>query len=55
MQSNLEYMKKQETDYLALMGSPDEVAPSAPSYVNGRIVPDIREYSDISSDHSHGN
>ncbi|KAH8325621.1 hypothetical protein KR067_002519 [Drosophila pandora] len=42
MQSNLEYMKKQETDYLALMGSPDEVAPSAPSYVNGRIVPDIR-------------
>jgi len=44
MQSNIEYMKKQSTDYLALMGSPDELAPAAPRYVNGHIVPDIREY-----------
>ncbi|XP_043641502.1 vascular endothelial growth factor receptor 1 isoform X11 [Drosophila teissieri] len=42
MQSNVEYMKKQSTDYLALMGSPDELAPAAPRYVNGHIVPDIR-------------
>ncbi|XP_026834392.1 vascular endothelial growth factor receptor 1 isoform X3 [Drosophila erecta] len=42
MQSNIEYMKKQSTDYLALMGSPDELAPAAPRYVNGHIVPDIR-------------
>ncbi|XP_039487097.1 vascular endothelial growth factor receptor 1 isoform X6 [Drosophila santomea] len=42
MQSNFEYMKKQSTDYLALMGSPDELAPPAPRYVNGHIVPDIR-------------
>ncbi|XP_020798926.1 vascular endothelial growth factor receptor 1 isoform X6 [Drosophila serrata] len=42
LQSNMEYMKNQQTDYLALMGSPDELAPSAPRYVNGHIVPDIR-------------
>ncbi|XP_015036033.2 platelet-derived growth factor receptor alpha isoform X5 [Drosophila pseudoobscura] len=42
MQTNMEYMKSQSTDYLALMGSPDEPAPAAPRYVNGHIVPDIR-------------
>ncbi|SPP79793.1 blast:Platelet-derived growth factor receptor alpha [Drosophila guanche] len=42
MQTNMEYMKNQSTDYLALMGSPDELAPAAPRYVNGHIVPDIR-------------
>ncbi|KAH8269724.1 hypothetical protein KR018_002067, partial [Drosophila ironensis] len=42
MQSNMEYMKNQPTDYLALMGSPDELAPAAPRYVNGHILPDIR-------------
>nr|XP_016943226.1 vascular endothelial growth factor receptor 1 isoform X4 [Drosophila suzukii] len=41
MQSNMEYMKTQTTDYLGLMGSPDELAPSAPRYVNGRVVPKI--------------
>ncbi|XP_026843935.1 vascular endothelial growth factor receptor kdr-like isoform X6 [Drosophila persimilis] len=41
MQTNMEYMKSQSTDYLALMGSPDEPAPAAPRYVNGHIVPDI--------------
>ncbi|BFF95540.1 vascular endothelial growth factor receptor kdr-like [Drosophila madeirensis] len=41
MQTNMEYMKNQSTDYLALMGSPDELAPAAPRYVNGHIVPDI--------------
>ncbi|KAH8412133.1 hypothetical protein KR009_000017, partial [Drosophila setifemur] len=42
MQNNVEYMRNQPTDYLALMGSPDELAPAAPRYVNGHIVPDIR-------------
>uniref|UniRef100_A0A6P4EV92 Vascular endothelial growth factor receptor 1 n=1 Tax=Drosophila rhopaloa TaxID=1041015 RepID=A0A6P4EV92_DRORH len=42
MQSNIEYMKNQPTDYLSMMGSPDELAPAAPRYVNGHIVPDIR-------------
>ncbi|XP_017068456.2 LOW QUALITY PROTEIN: platelet-derived growth factor receptor alpha-like [Drosophila eugracilis] len=42
LQSNMESMKNQSTDYLALMGSPDELAPAAPRYVNGHIVPDIR-------------
>nr|NP_001162909.1 PDGF- and VEGF-receptor related, isoform H [Drosophila melanogaster]ACZ94200.1 PDGF- and VEGF-receptor related, isoform H [Drosophila melanogaster] len=56
MQSNIEYMKKQSTDYLALMGSPDELAPAAPRYVNGHIVPDIRieelpdDYMEMSRD-----
>ncbi|KMY88991.1 uncharacterized protein Dsimw501_GD22428, isoform D [Drosophila simulans] len=56
MQSNIEYMKKQSTDYLALMGSPDEMAPAAPRYVNGHIVPDIRieelpdDYMEMSRD-----
>ncbi|XP_046867010.1 vascular endothelial growth factor receptor 3 isoform X5 [Drosophila willistoni] len=42
MQSNMQYMKTQPTDYLALMGSPDEPAPERPRYVNGHMVPDIR-------------
>ncbi|KAH8409381.1 hypothetical protein KR222_002180, partial [Zaprionus bogoriensis] len=42
MRTNTEYMKNRPTDYLSLMGSPDEFAPSAPRYVNGHIVPDIR-------------
>ncbi|KAL7741115.1 hypothetical protein ACLKA6_018146 [Drosophila palustris] len=42
MRSNTEYMKNRPTDYLSLMGSPDEFAPAAPRYVNGHIVPDIR-------------
>ncbi|XP_037708354.1 vascular endothelial growth factor receptor 1 isoform X4 [Drosophila subpulchrella] len=41
MQSNMEYMKTQSTDYLGLIGSPDELAPAAPRYVNGRVVPKI--------------
>lgn len=43
MRSNTEYMKNRPTDYLSLMGSPDEFAPTAPRYVNGHIVPDISE------------
>ncbi|XP_043070362.1 vascular endothelial growth factor receptor 1 isoform X9 [Drosophila grimshawi] len=42
MRSNTEYMKNRATDYLSLMGSPTELAPPAPRYVNGHIVPDIR-------------
>ncbi|KAH8263498.1 hypothetical protein KR044_009761, partial [Drosophila immigrans] len=42
MRSNTEYMRNRPTDYLSLMGSPDEFAPAAPRYVNGHIVPDIR-------------
>ncbi|XP_037960858.1 vascular endothelial growth factor receptor kdr-like isoform X2 [Teleopsis dalmanni] len=39
---NTEYMKRNPTDYLALMGSPDEMAPPPPRYVNGHILPEIR-------------
>ncbi|XP_030384764.1 vascular endothelial growth factor receptor 1 isoform X2 [Scaptodrosophila lebanonensis] len=42
LRSNSEYMKNRPTDYLALMGSPDELAPAPPPYVNGHIVPEIR-------------
>ncbi|ALC38897.1 Pvr, partial [Drosophila busckii] len=42
MRSNTENMKNNPTDYLSMMGSPDEFAPPAPRYVNGHIVPDIR-------------
>ncbi|KRG02703.1 uncharacterized protein Dmoj_GI14251, isoform B [Drosophila mojavensis] len=42
MRSNTEYMKNRPTDYLSLMGAPDDFAPSAPRYVNGHIVPKIR-------------
>ncbi|XP_075152241.1 PDGF- and VEGF-receptor related isoform X3 [Haematobia irritans] len=45
---NTEYMKRNQTDYLALMGSPDEMAPPPPKYVNGHILPEIR--IDFSSD-----
>ncbi|XP_013100900.2 vascular endothelial growth factor receptor 1 isoform X5 [Stomoxys calcitrans] len=45
---NTEYMKRNQTDYLALMGSPDEMAPPPPKYVNGHILPEIR--IDLSSD-----
>ncbi|XP_073825361.1 PDGF- and VEGF-receptor related isoform X20 [Musca autumnalis] len=38
---NTEYMKRNQTDYLALMGSPDEMAPPPPRYVNGHILPEI--------------
>ncbi|XP_016967545.1 vascular endothelial growth factor receptor 1 isoform X8 [Drosophila biarmipes] len=41
METNIESTKNQTTDYLGLMGSPDEVAPSAPRYVNGLVVPKI--------------
>lgn len=41
---NTEYMKRNQTDYLALMGSPDEMAPPPPKYVNGHILPEIRKY-----------
>ncbi|KAL9923888.1 PDGF- and VEGF-receptor related isoform 1-T3 [Glossina fuscipes fuscipes] len=45
---NSEYMKRNQTDYLALMGAPDEMAPPPPRYVNGHILPEIR--IDLSSD-----
>lgn len=44
MRSNSEYMKNRPTDYLSLMGAPDDFAPSAPRYVNGHIVPKISKY-----------
>ncbi|XP_017132439.1 vascular endothelial growth factor receptor 1 isoform X4 [Drosophila elegans] len=59
MQSNIEYRRQQPTDYLAMMGSPDELAPTAPRYVNGHIVPDIRieelpdDYLAMSPDSEH--
>ncbi|XP_055921707.1 vascular endothelial growth factor receptor 1-like isoform X2 [Eupeodes corollae] len=39
---NTEHQQQSETDYLALMGSPDEMAPPPPRYVNGMILPEIR-------------
>ncbi|XP_055840031.1 vascular endothelial growth factor receptor 1 [Episyrphus balteatus] len=39
---NTEHMQQSDTDYLALMGSPDEMAPPPPRYVNGMILPEIR-------------
>ncbi|XP_037824042.1 vascular endothelial growth factor receptor 1 isoform X1 [Lucilia sericata] len=45
---NTEYMKHNPTDYLSLMGSPDEMAPPPPRYVNGHILPEIR--IDLSTD-----
>ncbi|KAI8118603.1 Platelet-derived growth factor receptor alpha [Lucilia cuprina] len=45
---NTEYMKHKPTDYLSLMGSPDEMAPPPPRYVNGHILPEIR--IDLSTD-----
>uniref|UniRef100_A0A1B0GCK6 Ig-like domain-containing protein n=1 Tax=Glossina morsitans morsitans TaxID=37546 RepID=A0A1B0GCK6_GLOMM len=46
---NSEYMKRNQTDYLALMGAPDEMAPPPPRYVNGHILPEIPGI-DLSSD-----
>ncbi|XP_065357936.1 vascular endothelial growth factor receptor 1 isoform X3 [Calliphora vicina] len=45
---NTEYFKRNQTDYLSLMGSPDEMAPPPPRYVNGLILPEIR--IDLSTD-----
>ncbi|XP_030080356.1 vascular endothelial growth factor receptor 1 isoform X3 [Drosophila hydei] len=58
MRSNSEYMKNRPTDYLSLMGAPDDFAPSAPRYVNGHIVPKIRieessdDYLQMNTDNS---
>lgn len=46
---NDEYMKRNQTDYLALMGAPDELAPPLPRYVNGHILPEIRKSTKFSS------
>ncbi|ETN67434.1 hypothetical protein AND_000752 [Anopheles darlingi] len=36
---NAEKIERGETDYLANLGPPEELAPSAPNYVNGIILP----------------
>ncbi|XP_058060772.1 vascular endothelial growth factor receptor 1 [Anopheles bellator] len=36
---NAEKMERGDTDYLANLGPPEELAPSAPNYVNGIILP----------------
>ncbi|XP_020713104.1 vascular endothelial growth factor receptor 1 isoform X2 [Ceratitis capitata] len=40
-----------QTDYLSLMGSPDELAPPPPRYVNGHILPEIRIQPSSSDDY----
>ncbi|XP_030080358.1 vascular endothelial growth factor receptor 2 isoform X5 [Drosophila hydei] len=52
MRSNSEYMKNRPTDYLSLMGAPDDFAPSAPRYVNGHIVPKINTNRTVGQQHS---
>lgn len=38
---NSEYCKTGGTDYLALMGCPEEAAPQAPRYVNGKLIAEL--------------
>ncbi|XP_053673665.1 vascular endothelial growth factor receptor 1 [Anopheles nili] len=39
LQMNTEKLERGETDYLANLGPPEELAPAAPNYVNGIILP----------------
>ncbi|XP_055376081.1 platelet-derived growth factor receptor alpha isoform X2 [Condylostylus longicornis] len=39
---NEEYQKTNPTDWIALMGSPTEIAPPVPRYVNESIIPEIK-------------
>uniref|UniRef100_A0A182MN07 Receptor protein-tyrosine kinase n=1 Tax=Anopheles culicifacies TaxID=139723 RepID=A0A182MN07_9DIPT len=39
LQMNAEKIERGDTDYLAILGPPEEPAPTAPNYVNGIILP----------------
>lgn len=39
LQINIDQMKEGKTDYLAIMGPPEAVAPSIPNYVNSQNLP----------------
>ncbi|XP_029408232.2 vascular endothelial growth factor receptor 1 isoform X11 [Bactrocera dorsalis] len=41
LRANMDNANTKPTDYLSLMGSPDEMAPAPPRYVNGHILPEI--------------
>nr|XP_036222268.1 vascular endothelial growth factor receptor 1 isoform X14 [Bactrocera oleae] len=41
LRANMDNANVKPTDYLSLMGSPDEMAPAPPRYVNGHILPEI--------------
>lgn len=39
LQINIDQLKEGKTDYLAIMGPPEAVAPSIPNYVNANNLP----------------
>lgn len=45
LRANMDNANVKPTDYLSLMGSPDEMAPAPPRYVNGHILPEIRKFN----------
>ncbi|XP_037908371.1 platelet-derived growth factor receptor alpha isoform X3 [Hermetia illucens] len=44
LKMNSEYCKTGGTDYLALMGCPEEAAPQAPRYVNGKLIAELESH-----------
>ncbi|XP_054082940.1 mast/stem cell growth factor receptor Kit isoform X2 [Zeugodacus cucurbitae] len=51
LRANMDNANPKATDYLSLMGSPDEMAPAPPRYVNGHILPEIRIQPSTSDDY----
>ncbi|XP_018798455.1 PREDICTED: vascular endothelial growth factor receptor 1 isoform X9 [Bactrocera latifrons] len=51
LRANMDNANTKPTDYLSLMGSPDEMAPAPPRYVNGHILPEIRIQPSTSDDY----
>nr|XP_036222267.1 vascular endothelial growth factor receptor 1 isoform X13 [Bactrocera oleae] len=51
LRANMDNANVKPTDYLSLMGSPDEMAPAPPRYVNGHILPEIRIQPSTSDDY----
>ncbi|XP_067624151.1 vascular endothelial growth factor receptor 1 isoform X3 [Eurosta solidaginis] len=51
LRANNDNINRNATDYLSLMGSPDEFAPAPPRYVNGHILPEIRIQPSSSDDY----
>ncbi|XP_054744163.1 vascular endothelial growth factor receptor 1 isoform X4 [Anastrepha obliqua] len=51
LRANNDNVNRNPTDYLSLMGSPDEMAPAPPRYVNGHILPEIRIQPSSSDDY----
>ncbi|CAD7078795.1 unnamed protein product [Hermetia illucens] len=51
LKMNSEYCKTGGTDYLALMGCPEEAAPQAPRYVNGKLIAELAANASTDADY----